>query len=56
MKDVFKSFDSIPDEVELLARHSFECALKVHRKLGPGLRESVYEICLKYELEKSKIR
>jgi GxxExxY protein len=25
-------------------------ALKVHRALGPGLLESTYEACLKYEL------
>lgn len=29
------------------------CAIKVHRALGPGLLESVYEKCLKYELEKN---
>ena len=28
-------------------------AIKVHKELGPGLLESVYERCLKYELEKS---
>jgi GxxExxY protein len=27
-------------------------AIKVHRALGPGLLESVYEACLAYELEK----
>jgi len=27
------------------------CAIKVHNTLGPGLLESVYEKCLKYELE-----
>jgi GxxExxY protein len=27
-------------------------AIKVHRKLGPGLLESAYEACLAYELEK----
>ncbi len=26
-------------------------AIKVHRRLGPGLLESVYEACLAYELE-----
>jgi len=25
-------------------------AIKVHKELGPGLLESVYEKCLKYEL------
>jgi GxxExxY protein len=28
-------------------------AIKVHKKLGPGLLESVYEQCLKYELEQN---
>jgi len=27
-------------------------ALKIHRALGPGLLESVYETCLLYELQK----
>ncbi len=27
-------------------------AIKVHRRLGPGLLESTYEACLAYELEK----
>jgi GxxExxY protein len=27
-------------------------AIKVHKELGPGLLESIYEECLKYELEK----
>lgn len=31
----------------------FECGLKIHRKLGIGLFESVYETCLAYELEKA---
>jgi GxxExxY protein len=28
-------------------------AIKVHKKLGPGLLESVYEHCLKFELERN---
>lgn len=28
------------------------CAYKVHSKLGPGLLESTYRICLEYELKK----
>ena len=29
--------------------------IKVHRKLGPGLLESVYEAALSYELTKAEI-
>jgi GxxExxY protein len=28
-------------------------AIKVHRKLGPGVLESAYEACMAYELERS---
>lgn len=28
------------------------CPIKVHRRLGPGLLESAYQICLEYELRK----
>ena len=28
-----------------------EAAIKIHRKLGPGLLESAYEACMAYELE-----
>lgn len=31
------------------------CAIEVHRTLGPGLLESVYEQCLVYELSKANI-
>ena|SRR6185437_1531747 len=31
----------------------FNCALKVHQNLGPGLLESAYEECLFYELNKT---
>ena len=31
-------------------------AIKVHKELGPGLLESVYEKCLKYELEQNGYR
>ena len=31
-------------------------AITIHRKLGPGLLQSVYEACLAYELEKAGFR
>jgi GxxExxY protein len=35
-----------------LSRIVFNCALKVHQALGPGLLENAYEECLFYELKK----
>jgi len=40
-------------EVTQLSFEIIGFAIKVHKKLGPGLLESVYEQCLKYELEKN---
>jgi GxxExxY protein len=31
-------------------------AIKIHRKLGPGLLESAYEACVSYELENLGLR
>jgi len=38
-------------EVTDLSYKIVGCAITVHKQLGPGLLESVYEECLKYELE-----
>ena len=39
-------------ELEQIARQIVHCAIKVHKTLGPGLLESVYQKCLAYELER----
>jgi len=39
-------------DIEKTGRAIVNSAIKVHRALGPGLLESVYQKCLKYELEK----
>ena len=39
-------------EITQLSYEIVGCAIKVHKKLGPGLLESIYEECLKYELSK----
>ena len=40
-------------EVTQLSYEITGFAIKVHKALGPGLLESIYERCLKYELEKN---
>jgi GxxExxY protein len=37
-------------ETDVLAKQVVDAAIKVHKTLGPGLLESVYEACLVYEL------
>jgi len=34
----------------------FDCALRVHQNLGPGLLESAYGECLFYELNKTGLK
>ncbi|MBI2193071.1 MAG: GxxExxY protein [Planctomycetes bacterium] len=50
------TFEPIPAEVEALAKVAVDAAFKVHRELGPGLLESIYEVCLVYELSKRGVR
>jgi GxxExxY protein len=37
-------------EYERIAKHIVNAAFEVHKELGPGLLESVYEVCLVEEL------
>ena len=48
-------FEPIPPEVEQAARITIDAAFKVHKTLGPGLLESVYEACLAHELRQRGI-
>ena len=43
-------------DIESTARQIVHSAIKVHKTLGPGLLESVYQKCLTYELEKAGFR
>ena len=42
---------SLPDELETLISRILNCALEVHRRLGPGLSEGIYEDAMTIELE-----
>ncbi|HEY3798421.1 MAG TPA: GxxExxY protein [Caulobacteraceae bacterium] len=48
--------ESLAQETERLASVVVDAGLTVHRELGPGLLESVYEQCLAYELAERGIR
>jgi len=35
-----------------IGKHVVDCAITIHRELGPGLLESVYEVVLAHELQR----
>ena len=43
----------INERTEEIAKIIVNSAFKVHRELGPGLLERVYEVCLAYEIKKA---
>ena len=44
--------DRLPEQTERVAAEIVDAALKVHKALGLGLLESVYETCMVHELER----
>ncbi len=48
--------EPIPPELDRIARQVVDSAHAVHRALGPGLLESVYEVCLVHELTKRGLK
>lgn len=54
-KNTQRYFTPIPPHTEAIAAQIIDAAIKVHKALGPGLLESVYEACLCYELTKRGI-
>jgi len=39
-------------EEDIIGNHVVDCCFKVHKSLGPGLLEKIYETCLTHELIK----
>lgn len=50
------NFESLSKKEEAIAKKIVDAAYTVHRKLGPGLLEKVYEICFCHELSKRELR
>ena len=48
-------FEPIDAETERIATQALDAAFKVHRALGPGLLETVYEACLCHELVRHNV-
>lgn len=44
------------DEYESIGKTILDCAFEVHKELGPGLLESIYEECLCEEIRKKGLK
>lgn len=53
--ELIEIYDPLSDRENDLGRIIFQISLNIHKKLGPGLLESVYEKCFIYELGKRGI-
>jgi GxxExxY protein len=51
-----KHFEPIPAETERVAREVVDAAFKIHKTLGPGLLEPVYEACMIHELHRRGLK
>jgi len=45
----------LTESEEWLCREIVDCAFRVHKSLGPGLLEKIYEVCFCHELAKKGI-
>jgi len=48
--------EPLPDEVQQIAKEIVDASYQIHSTLGPGLLETVYEVCMQYELSKRNIK
>jgi GxxExxY protein len=54
-RDEAMDFDPIPEEDEALATRIIGAAIEVHRELGPGFIEYIYEQAMLYELSSAGV-
>ena len=45
-------YEAIPDHLNMIGKEIVDSAYRVHKELGSGLLERVYEVCLAHEVEK----
>jgi GxxExxY protein len=53
---MMKEFKPLDPQTERTEKEIVDAAYKVHKELGPGLLESVYEACLTHELTKRGLK
>jgi len=50
------SFKPLSEREEFIAKNIVDAAFAVHKNLGPGLLEKIYEICFCHELSKRGLK
>ena len=50
------NFKPLSEREEAIAKKIIDAKYTVHKKLGPGLLEKVYEVCFCYELSKQGLK
>jgi len=48
-------FNPVPEELDEIGKKIVDAAYAVHKALGPGLLEKIYEVCFCYELDKRNL-
>ena len=56
MSSVFSVVNNKIMNDDRITQKIIQCAIKVHKALGPGLLESAYQECLFFELNKQEIK
>ena len=49
-------YEPVSDELECIGKEIVDSAYRVHKELGPGLLESVYEECMVYDLQRKGLK
>ena len=49
-------FEPVPQDINSLTRIIIDCAVRVHKELGPGLLESTYRFCMIHALRKAGLQ
>lgn len=55
-KTIQKSFEPILTELDIIGKKIVDAAYTIHKELGPGLLERVYEVCFCHELTKRGLK
>ena len=50
---VMNQFEKVTEQEEIIGKAIVNAAYEVHRELGPGLLEKVYEVCFSHVLRKN---